>query len=163
MAKSITHPFEPLYDENSTTLILGSFPSILSRANDFYYGNPHNRFWPMLAELYQEKLPENNEERKALILRHQLALYDTIYSCEIKGSSDASVSHVVPADLSLIKAPIHQILLNGKLAYSLFVKYQKVPSAITIVSLPSTSPANAALSLIDLMEIYRPYLVPLLS
>lgn len=161
MAKSITHPFEPLFDENSTTLILGSFPSLLSRANDFYYGNPHNRFWPMLAELYHEKLPGNNSERKALILRHHLALYDTIYSCEIKGSSDASISHVVPADLSLIKAPIHQILLNGKLASSLFAKYQKVPPSLVVVSLPSTSPANAEKSLRDLCEAYQPYLYPL--
>jgi double-stranded uracil-DNA glycosylase len=163
VASPIIHPFAPLFDENSTTLILGSFPSVLSRANDFYYGNPHNRFWPMLAEIYQEKLPQTNEERKRLILRHHLALYDTIYSCEIKGSSDASISAVVPADLSQIKAPIKTILLNGKLAATLFGKYQKVSSSIRVVSLPSTSPANAKDSLADLCCFYEVFLNPPLS
>jgi TDG/mug DNA glycosylase family protein len=158
MSQAIVHPFLPLFDANSRILILGSFPSILSRANDFYYGNPQNRFWPMLAAIYHEDLPKNNAERKALILRHHLALYDTIYSCEIQGSSDASVSEVVPADLSQIHAPISTIILNGKLAASLFRKYQSVDPSIRIISLPSTSPANAAKSLRNLIDAYQPYL-----
>jgi TDG/mug DNA glycosylase family protein len=158
MNQPLVHPFLPLYDENSTILILGSFPSVLSRANSFYYGNPKNRFWPMLSEIFKEPLPKDNSERAAMILRHHLSLYDTIYSCEIQGSSDASVSQVVPADLHRIKAPIKRILLNGKLAGSLFVKYQRVSPQVQVVCLPSTSPANAAKSLSDLVASYAPYL-----
>ena len=98
----ITHPFPPLYDASSKILILGSFPSVKSREQAFFYGHPQNRFWKLLSLLYNVPLPESIDEKRALILENHLALYDTIYSCEIKGSSDASIKNAVPTDLQPI-------------------------------------------------------------
>ena len=154
----VHHPFPPLYDGESAILILGSFPSVLSRENAFYYGHPANRFWRLLALVYGEKIPADIEEKKALILQHHLALYDVIDSCEIAGSSDASIRQVVPSDLSLIKAPIRQVLLNGQKAGELYERYQKKSSGLPSVILPSTSPANAAKSLENLAEEWGPFL-----
>ncbi len=87
----VTQPFAPVYDRDSRILILGSLPSVKSREQGFYYGHARNRFWPMLAAVYREPVPESIPEKKALLLRHGLAVYDVIESCEIKGSSDSSI------------------------------------------------------------------------
>jgi hypoxanthine-DNA glycosylase len=148
----LAHPFPPLFDGESNCLILGSFPSLLSRKQAFYYGHPHNRFWPLLAAIYGEKIPASVDEKKALILRHHLALYDVISSCVITGSSDASIRQVLPSDLSLVKAPIRKVILNGKTAGKLYETYQKEKLGLPYVILPSTSPANAAKSLAELEQ-----------
>ena len=147
--KKITHPFPPLFDENSRTLILGSFPSVKSREVRYYYGHPQNRLWKLIAALYEEDVPSSNEEKKNLILSHNLALWDSIKSCTITGSSDSSVKDVVPNDLSVIldNSKVDRIFCNGALPFKIYMKYIYPTTGIEAVKLPSTSPANAAFSL----------------
>ena len=111
----VTHEFEPVFDQNSKVLILGTFPSVKSRENQFYYGHPQNRFWKVIARLTKEQVPITIEEKKALLLRHGIAIWDVISSCEIKGSSDSSIRNVVPADLNRIldHCDIRRIYANG--------------------------------------------------
>ena len=157
MKKKETHGFGSCYDAHSEVLILGSFPSKKSRGVCFFYGHPQNRFWPLMGLIFRENTPVSVEERKAFALRHHIALYDTIESCEIEGSSDASISNIVPADLTPIisSAPIRLIILNGKTSEKAFKKYQHI-DGIEIVTMPSTSPANAKLSLDDLLKVWAP-------
>lgn len=147
--KNITHPFPPLYDENSRTLILGSFPSVKSREAMFFYGHPQNRFWKLIAALYGEDVPSTIEEKSSLVLRHRLALWDSIHSCTITGSSDSSVRDVVPNDISGIiqNSKIERIFCNGALSHKMYMKFIFPSTGIEARKLPSTSPANAAYSL----------------
>ncbi|MCR5652407.1 MAG: DNA-deoxyinosine glycosylase [Ruminococcus sp.] len=146
--KNIKHPFPPLFDERSETLILGSFPSVKSREAMFFYGHPQNRFWRVIAALYGEDAPNNIEEKKSLILRNRLALWDSIQSCAITGSSDSSVKDVVPNDLGLIikNSRVDRIFCNGALSYKIYMKFIFPLTNIKAEKLPSTSPANAAYS-----------------
>ena len=135
--------FPPIYDKNSRVLILGSFPSVKSREIAFYYGNKQNRFWKTVCGFFGANVPESIEEKRAFLLRNKIALWDMAISCEIEGSSDASVKNAVLADLQPIfsTANIKKIFLNGTLAYQLFVqKYENI--TIPYVKMPSTSPAN---------------------
>ncbi len=156
MKTEIKHPFPPLFDENSKILILGSFPSVKSRENNFFYGHPQNRFWKVMAAVLAAALPETVDEKKFLLLSHNIALWDCIARCEIKGSSDASISNVVPNDLSVVfeNADISAIFCNGKKSFELYRKYIQPASGRPAVCLPSTSPANAAWSLEKLIEEY---------
>lgn len=151
-----THGFGPLFNGESRILILGSFPSMRSREEGFFYGHPQNRFWAVLSAVYGENKPLNIEEKTTFILSHHLALYDVIESCSIINSSDVSIKDVEPADiLSIIKhSKIKKILLNGKTAEKYFHLYQKVDSSIDVLVLPSTSPANAAVKLDALISIW---------
>ena len=112
------HNIAPVYDENSRVLVLGSFPSVRSREQKFFYGHPHNRFWKVLALVFEEKVPENIDEKKNLLLGHNIALWDVIASCDIDGSSDSSIKNVAFNDLSQIlsKADVRAVVLNGKTA-----------------------------------------------
>ena len=150
------HEFDPVYDENSRILILGSFPSVKSRQQHFYYGHPQNRFWKILAAVYAAPVPETISEKKAFLLASRIALWDVIAQCEIVGSSDASIRNAVPTDLSVIfqAAPVERIFCNGNKAYQLFNKYQKKTSGREAVRLPSSSPANAAASLDQLISVW---------
>ena len=141
----IIHPIEPVYDKDSEVLILGSFPSVKSRESGFFYGHPQNRFWRVLADVFEEDKPETIEEKKAFLLRNKIALWDVIGSCEIDGSSDASIRNVTVNDLSRIldEADIRTIYTNGGKAYQLYQKYTQTMTGRTAVLLPSTSPANA--------------------
>ncbi len=145
----IVHGFEPVYDKNSRLLILGSLPSVMSREQNFYYGHPQNRFWKVIAALTGENVPINIPEKKALLVRNHIAVWDVISECDIVGSSDQSIKNVVPADLSVIldSAPIKAIYTNGGAASKIYRKYQFPLTGIEAVQLPSTSPANAAWSL----------------
>lgn len=145
----IVHPFAPVYDEHSEILILGTLPSVKSRENDFYYGHPQNRFWKVLAKVYGAALPQTPEEKMVFLLAHHIALWDVIESCEIKGSSDSSIRAVIPTDIKRIldTANIHTIFVNGKKAAQLYERYQQPLTGIPAVTLPSTSPANAAWNL----------------
>lgn len=98
----IDHGFEPVFDERSRVLVLGSFPSVLSRANDFYYGNPQNRFWRVAAACLGEPVPATIAEKRRMLLAHGIALWDVIASCDIVGSSDASIRNVRPADIGRV-------------------------------------------------------------
>ncbi len=153
----ITHPFAPIYSGTSKILILGSFPSVKSREQNFYYGHPQNRFWKVVSSILNEPLPTTVEEKKAMLLKHDIAAWDVIYSCDIKGSSDSSIRNVVPTDIALLvkKTRITKIYCNGKTSGKLFEKYQESKVGISAVTLPSTSPANAAFSLERLIEEWK--------
>lgn len=157
MSERIIHPFEALYNENSKVLILGSFPSVKSREVNFFYGHPRNRFWKVIPALFGEEEPLTIEKKKELILRRNLALWDSIHSCEITGSSDSSVKNVVPNDISEIieKSKISNVFCNGALSHKMYTKYIFPDTKIEAVKLPSTSPANAAYSLDKLIEEWK--------
>ena len=114
----ITHPIPPVYNEQSEILILGSFPSVKSREAMFFYGHPQNRYWRVLAAVFEQPVPQTVLEKRAFLLRNHIAAWDVIASCEIEGSSDASIKNVTPNDLVPIlrTAPIRQIYVNGKTA-----------------------------------------------
>lgn len=152
--EALEHEFEPIFDEKSRVLILGTFPSVKSREQNFYYGHPQNRFWKVMARLTDSEVPQTVEEKKALLLKNGIAIWDVIESCEIVGSSDSSIRNVVPADLNrvLSKCSIRTIYANGGTAKKLYEKYSKQITGREIVGLPSTSPANAAYSVDRLME-----------
>lgn len=145
----VRHTFEPVYNENSRILILGSFPSVKSRENDFYYGHPQNRFWRLMARLLGEPLPNTIEEKKTMLLHHRIAIWDVIAACDIKGSSDSSIRNVTPADLNRVlqAADIEKIIANGSTAFSLYKKYCEAQTGREAVKCPSTSPANAVFTL----------------
>ncbi len=142
----IVHPFPPLFDENSEILILGSLPSVKSREQMFFYGHPQNRFWPLMARLLNEPEPRSIEEKKELVLKHHIALWDTICSCDIIGSGDSSIKNVVPTDLKPILqgSKVSRIYCNGRTSWKYFRRYQERALGIEAQALPSTSPANAA-------------------
>lgn len=192
----ISHGFEPVFDGRSRVLVLGSFPSVLSRENAFYYGNPQNRFWRVIAACVGEPVPPNEgeplsgdgcaaflgeepllagearparleesiEAKRALLLRHRIALWDVIESCDIKGSSDASIKNVVPARIEWVTsaAPVQAVVCNGGTAGRLYKRYLQKRVGIEAVVLPSTSPANAAWSLERLVARWGEALQPLL-
>ena len=151
------HTIEPIYDGGSKVLILGSFPSVKSREQQFFYGHPQNRFWRVVAGVFDCSVPQNIEEKKALLLEHGVAVWDVIASCTINGSSDASIRDVVPNDISRIlnAADIRRIFANGAKTYELYRKYIYQQTGREIVKLPSTSPANAAFSYERLLEAWR--------
>lgn len=156
-AQHIIHPIPPLYDAECKILILGSFPSIKSREAMFFYGHPQNRFWKLLARLFDEPVPRSIEEKRILALSRHIAMWDTIHSCTIVGSSDSSIRDVVPNDLSVIldHSEVRQIFCNGTASYNLYQKYIYPTTGIEAVKLPSTSPANAAYSLDRLAAEWR--------
>ncbi len=150
----IFHTFQPIYNEHSRILILGSFPSVKSRENHFYYGHPQNRFWKVVAGVLGVKIPETIEEKKEMLLNHGIAIWDVIESCTIHGSSDSSIKDVVVNDFSeiLMNSKVEKIYVNGGKAYELYEKYAKEKTGIPAIKLPSTSPANAAWKVERLIE-----------
>ena len=143
-----------LFDRDSRILILGSLPSVKSREQNFFYGHPQNRFWPLLAALCGEAAPSTVEQKRMLALRHHIALWDSIASCEITGSSDASIRNAKANDIGMIlsSCSIEQIYCNGRKSPELFRKYIEPAVHREAVCLPSTSPANAQWSLDRLTE-----------
>ena len=155
--KRAEHEFSSFIPLDAEILILGSFPSRKSRAYGFYYMHPQNRFYKVISEIYHEDFYHCSiEEKKQLLTKYKIALYDVILSCDIIGSSDESIAHVVPIDLKQIMEhyPIQKIYLNGKKASSLFSKYFKDYASLAVF-LPSTSPANCRYSLSNLIEEWK--------
>ena len=154
MMERLEHPFGPLFNENSKVLILGSFPSVKSREQNFFYGHPQNRFWKVIAAVFRQPLPQTIEEKKQLILDSRLALWDSIASCEITGSSDSSIRNAQPNDLGIIlnHCEIERIYCNGRKSFELYQKYIKGQTGREAVCLPSTSPANAQWTLEKLIR-----------
>lgn len=150
----IYHPIKPLYDNNSEILILGSFPSVKSREQMFFYGHPQNRFWRVTAAVFGDEVPRTIEEKKVFLLKNRVALWDVIASCEISGSSDSSIKSVTPNNLSQIidKGKIKRIFVNGKTAEKYYNKYTRDKIGMEAVCLPSTSPANAAWNMEKLIK-----------
>ena len=162
--KIVRNEFPPIYDDRSRVLILGSLPSVASRAEGFYYMNPRNRFWQMISALFGEDLTAMSiPEKRESLLRHHVALSDVILSCEIHRSSDASIGKVEYTDVTeiLSHSAVDRILLNGQKAYDLFSR--RYPEYSSIASrLPSTSPANARTSLEELIKEWGEHLLPIL-
>lgn len=152
--EKLIHPFPPVWDGNSRILILGSFPSAASRGVNFYYGHPRNRFWKVLELLFDEEIPDDIVFKKAFLLRHGIALWDSIASCTIEGSSDASIRDAAPNDIASIlrSAPVKRVFCNGKASHACYEKYVFPLTGVHAVCLPSTSPANAQKSLGALAE-----------
>lgn len=150
----ILHNIPPLYNKDSQTLILGSFPSVKSREAEFFYGHPQNRFWRVLAGVFSAPVPETVEQKKRLVLENRLALWDVIAECEITGSADTSIKSVKPNDIAGIieNTAVSRIFVNGKTAEKYYIRYIEKTVGKRAVCLPSTSPANAAWSLERLTE-----------
>lgn len=157
MAEFLHHTIAPVYDARSRVLILGSFPSVKSREAAFFYGHPQNRFWRVLAALTGAPVPQTIPEKQALLLGHGIALWDTIASCEITGSSDSSIRNVTPNDLTPIlqTAKIQKIYCNGTASWQLYQKYLLPRTKLPAEKLPSTSPANAAWTLPRLIGAWK--------
>ena len=150
----IEHPIPPTWDNESEVLILGSFPSVKSRETGYFYGHPQNRYWRVLSVVFLDTCPTTKEEKMAFLLRHHIAAWDVIASCEITGSSDSSIRNITANDLSPILkgANIRQIFCNGQTAYKLYNRYLLPSTVRPAICLPSTSPANAAWSIERLAE-----------
>ncbi len=145
LKNTIVHPFPPLFDGHSRILILGSFPSVKSRENRFFYGHPRNRFWQVVSSVFGEPVPGTIPEKKELILGHRLALWDSIAYCEVTGSADASIRCVIPNDMGILlsSAPIEQIFCNGRKSWEIYTRLIEPITGREARCLPSTSPANA--------------------
>ncbi|NLK38649.1 MAG: DNA-deoxyinosine glycosylase [Clostridiales bacterium] len=152
--RRLSHFLGPVYDEKSRVLILGTFPSDKSRDSGFFYGHPQNRFWRVLAAIFECELPRTIEQKRSLLLNNGVALWDVIESCEIVGSSDSSIRNVIPADVGFVlrNSPIEDLYANGKMAEKLYKKHLEGKIGKKITALPSTSPANAVYSLERLID-----------
>lgn len=155
--QSLKHTFDPVFNAESKILILGSFPSVKSRENNFFYGHPQNRFWKVMANVLEWEVPTTIEEKREMLLENHVAVWDVIASCSIVGSSDTSIKDVVVNDFSRIleNSKVERIYVNGGKAYELYHKYAEKVTGIQAVKLPSTSPANAAWSLEKLTKTWK--------
>lgn len=153
----VIHTIEPVFNCHSRVLILGTMPSPKSREQGFYYAHPQNRFWPTLAAVLGEPLPQALEQRRSLALSHGIALWDVLQSCEIDGASDASIRTALPNDLRRIlsAAPVAAVFTTGKKAYELYNRLcLGIMTELPAHCLPSTSPANRRISDSELAEAY---------
>ena len=153
----LIHPIAPVFDKDSRVLILGSFPSVKSREEGFFYGHPQNRFWRVTASVFGEDVPKTIDEKKSFLLRNHIALWDVIGSCEINGSSDSSIRNVSVNNIEMIleTADIQAIYLNGKKAFQLYQKHMLPVTGREGICLPSTSPANATWQMDRLVRAWR--------
>lgn len=164
-ATTVTHEIQPVFDSRSRVLLLGTMPSPASREQGFYYGHPQNRFWRVLAAIFDEPAPRTIEEKRDMLLRHHIALWDVLASCEIEGASDASIRDAQPNDLARIfdAADIRAVFATGTKAGELYRKLIEPTLGVPCTTLPSTSPANAKMKLADLVNAYGKALLPLLG
>lgn len=153
----VRHTIDPVFDVDSRVLMLGTMPSPKSRETGFYYGHPQNRFWKVMAALFDEPVPEGNGQKRDLALRHGVALWDVLSECTIEGASDGTIADCVPNNIGsiLAKAPIQAIFCTGTKAAELYGRYCEPQTGVACTRLPSTSPANAAKTLDQLVEAYR--------
>lgn len=164
-AATVTHEIQPVFDSRSHVLLLGTMPSPASREQGFYYGHPQNRFWRVLTAIFDEPAPRTIEEKRDMLLRHHVALWDVLASCEIEGASDASIRDAQPNDLARIfdAADIRAVFATGAKAGELYRKLVEPTLGVPCATLPSTSPANAKMKLADLVDTYGKALLPLLG
>lgn len=153
----VCHPFEPVWNATSRVLILGTMPSVQSRRSQFYYGHPRNRFWPLLARLFACPVPQTTGARRALILDHQLALWDVLQQCSIQGSADSSIRSPAANPIADLIAccPVELVVANGQKAGTLYRQHVQTQTRLPVIVLPSTSPANARFSLDDLAQAWQ--------
>lgn len=154
---TVFHELPPVFDKESRILVLGTIPSPKSREQGFYYGHPRNRFWKMMALVFEEPMPETVEERRTMALRNHVAIWDVLASCTIRGAEDASIRDVVPNDIRLIlsQADIRAVFTTGTKAAALYRKYCEPVCGMPCISLPSTSPANCRMKDEELLKYYR--------
>ena len=154
----LEHTIEAFCPEMAEVLILGTFPSPKSRETGFYYGHPQNRFWKVLAGIFNDKVPGTIDEKKDFLTEHHIALWDVLASCVITGASDASIKKPIANDLRILlkKAPIKYIYTTGKKAGDLYKRHWKDSLPVPMICLPSTSPANCRINLEELIEAYQP-------
>lgn len=152
----VTHIFQPVFDENSRVLILGTMPSPKSRELGFYYGHPRNRFWPVMADIFEEEYPQTPDEKIAFCHRNRIAVWDVLKSCEITGADDNSIRNPIPNDMNIIlkAAPVKAVFGTGSKACALYQKYCLPDTGVPIIRLPSTSPANCGTSYESLRKAY---------
>ena len=158
MPEFITHTLAPVFDADSRVLILGTMPSPRSRKEGFYYGHPQNRFWRVLADVFKEDVPSDNQAKKTFLLHHHIALWDVLQSCTIEGADDNSIRDPAVNDLDIIisSADIRAVFTTGRKASQLYRKYCFPLTGIDSAYLPSTSPANcASFSYADLVSAYK--------
>lgn len=144
----LKHPWKPIWDKNSKILILGSFPSPKSRENGFYYGHPQNIFWKLISDILNVTPPDEAiKSKKDFLIKHRIAIWDTIAECDIAGASDASIKNAVPNDIKALidSSNISAIFTTGKTSTNLYEKLCYDDVGIHAIYLPSTSPANRAL------------------
>lgn len=159
--RHVSHRFGPVYDARCRVLILGSFPSVKSLAQNFYYANPRNRFWAIVQACTGETfVGTTNAEKEHALLRAHIAIWDVVESCDVKGSSDASITNVVPVAIKTITdaAPIASVITNGGKATTLYKRLLFPQTHIAAHALPSTSPANASWSFERLLSVWKPAL-----
>lgn len=163
--ETIHHAIEPVFDERSRILMLGTMPSPKSRETGFYYGHPQNRFWPVMARILGESLPQDIAGKRSMMLRNCIALWDVLASCDIEGASDASIRNPRPNDITRIttKADICAIFCTGSKSYELFMRLSADGTNAPIMKLPSTSPANASWKTDGLVQAYGDAILPYLK
>lgn len=153
----IKHPIPPFYNRDSNILILGSFPSVKSREQMFFYGHPQNRFWKVISAVFECDCPKTVEQKRKFLAENRIALWDSIASCDIIGSADSTITNVVPNDISEIleNSSVERIFVNGKTSEKYYNKYIRDVIGKEAILLPSTSPANAAWSVEKLIEAWN--------
>ena len=162
--QTVVHTIPPLYDSTSRVLLLGSIPSPKSREVGFFYGHPRNRFWPVLAAVLGEPAPQTIEQKRAMCLRHHVALWDTIARCDIAGASDTSIRNAVPNDVAALieQLGVQAVFCNGAASGRIYAKYAEPLTHLPATVLPSTSPANAVWSPARLQAAWGAALAPFL-
>lgn len=152
----VSHTIKPVYDERSRVLLLGSFPSPASRRAGFFYGNPRNRFWRVIAEVRDSPVPETTAEKTRFLLENRIALWDVIASCDIRGASDGSIKNAVPNDIGVIldAADIKAVFTTGRAAYKYYLRFLLPSTGREAFYLPSPSAANAQTNVSDLIDSY---------
>jgi TDG/mug DNA glycosylase family protein len=142
------HGLIPVTGRTPRVLVLGSFPSVLSLTHSEYYGNPRNQFWRIMEAHFGIPAGLLYADRIARLTDRSLALWDVIGSCERPGSADSRIRDPVPNDIAgFVRAhpAVRLVALNGSTAARLYHKFSEVPG-LPAMTLPSTSPANAAVS-----------------
>ena len=154
-----SHPFPPILDHNTRVLFLGSFPSIASFEQAFYYAHSRNAFWPIIESIFDVHL-ESNEAKRLFCLNKGIGLWDVISSCERSNSSDTNLKNCIPNDfVKLLREypNIQALAFTGKKSHDLFMKFFKDLS-VEKVLLPSTSPAHAAMKKEEKEKMYKEFL-----
>ncbi len=151
------HNIPPIFSKDSKILILGSFPSVISRDREFYYANPKNRFWSVLGAVFNDMVPEDTEGKKMFLQKHKIALWDVVACCEIESSKDSSIKNITPNNIEYVlnNSSVEKIFTNGKTADKLYDKFFKDKIKLFKQNLPSTSPANASYRLENLILIWK--------
>lgn len=140
------HSFPSISNPEATLLLLGTMPGVQSLAMNQYYGNPRNLFWKLVAAVFDEELPLDYNQKKEMLIRNKIAVWDVLQACERQGSLDSAIIKEVPNDFTafLNEHPnIRLIAFNGQKAAAFFKKHVTLSKEYTFITLPSTSPAHA--------------------